>query len=201
MKNIKVCKSLVSFIHFSFGPNIFYFSYVKDAKILREFPLPFLNVLNVYLFICLFWDREREIAQGRRRERGRERNPTSPDSTEPHVRLNLRNREIVTWAEIKSRTLNPLSNRWAYFLSVSILMVGNLYIHKENKHLTIYIYAMGAWVAQLIKLLTLNFSSGHDLTVHSLSPVWSSVLIEWGQLGILSLSAPPLLMLSFKINK
>ena len=58
----------------------------------------------------------------------------------------------------------------------------------------------GTRVAQLVKCLTLGFSSGHDLTVHefefhislcadSAEPAWYSLLLS------LSLSAPPLLAL------
>ena len=43
------------------------------------------------------------------RERERERESQAV-STEPHAGLELRNCEIVTWAEIQSRTLNPLSH-------------------------------------------------------------------------------------------
>ena len=52
---------------------------------------------------------------------------------------------------------------------------------------------------------TLDFSSGHDLTVPRSSWALGSVLAAWRLLGIfsLSLSAPPLhaLSLSLKINK
>ena len=34
----------------------------------------------------------------------------------------------------------------------------------------------GAWVVQSVKCLTLDFSSGLDLTVLSLSPTWGSML-------------------------
>ena len=36
----------------------------------------------------------------------------------------------------------------------------------------------GAWVAQSVKHPTLDFSSGHDLTVVRLSPAWGSALRE-----------------------
>ena len=52
-------------------------------------------------------------------------------------------------------------------------------------------YELGCWVAQLVKHPTLDFSSGHDLTVHEFKP---HVGI-WSLLGIISLS------LSLKINK
>ena len=34
----------------------------------------------------------------------------------------------------------------------------------------------GIWMAQMIGLLTLDFSSGHDLSVLRLSPLWGSML-------------------------
>ena len=37
-------------------------------------------------------------------------------------------------------------------------------------------YTLGAWVAQLIKPQTLDFSSGRDLGVLGTSPMWGSVL-------------------------
>ena len=56
--------------------------------------------------------REREYVQaGRGRDRGRERIPSRLHtiSTEPAAGLKPMNREIVTWAETKSQTLNRLS--------------------------------------------------------------------------------------------
>ena len=47
----------------------------------------------------------------------------------------------------------------------------------------------GAWVAQWVKRLTLDFGSGHDLTFLGSSPTSGSVLRAWSLLGILS---PPL---------
>ena len=55
--------------------------------------------------------------------------------------------------------------------------------------------AEGTWVAPLVKWLTLDFTSGHDLTVCGIKPVSGSVLIVRSLLEILSpsLSASPLL--------
>ena len=56
----------------------------------------------------------------------------------------------------------------------------------------------------MVRHPTLDFGSGHDLLVHGSEPASDSVLAEWSLLGTLlplSLSAPPLLALSFKINK
>ena len=52
------------------------------------------------------------------------------------------------------------------------------------------------WVAQSIKCLTLDFSSGHDFTVSEMSLTLGSALTVWSLLGILSLS----LSLSLSIN-
>ena len=57
----------------------------------------------------------------------------------------------------------------------------------------------GAWVSQLVKLQTLDFSSGHDLMLHEIEPMLGSGLIAQSLLGVLSFpfsfSAP------FKLNK
>ena len=45
----------------------------------------------------------------------------------------------------------------------------------------------GTWVPQLVKRQILDFSSGPDLKVVGLSPVWDSML-RWSLLEILSLS-------------
>ena len=61
----------------------------------------------------------------------------------------------------------------------------------------------GTWVAQSVEHLTLDFGSGHDLTVggiehcnrlcaNSAQPAWDSLSLP--------LSAPPLLALSLKIS-
>ena len=46
----------------------------------------------------------------------------------------------------------------------------------------------GAWVAQLLKRLTLDLGSGHDLTVGEFKPHVGSALRRRSLLGILSLS-------------
>ena len=55
-------------------------------------------------------------------------------------------------------------------------------------------------MAQSVQRWTLCFSLGNDLTVWfmSLSPTLGSVLTVWTLLGILSLSAPPLISLKVK---
>ena len=64
----------------------------------------------------------------------------------------------------------------------------------------------GAWVAQLVELLTLDFSLGHDLMAHEFEPCIGicagRAKPAWDSLSP-SLSAPPLLMCSLflKINK
>ena len=58
----------------------------------------------------------------------------------------------------------------------------------------------GAWVTQSVKYLSLDFSSGHDLTVCGIGsgPASGSALTVWSLFVILSpsLSVPPLLSLS-----
>ena len=73
----------------------------------------------------MYFDRERERErvhkQGRDRESGKEKIPSRLHavSTEPNVGLDLTNREIMTWAKIKSRMLNRLSHPSA--LEIGIL--------------------------------------------------------------------------------
>ena len=67
---------------------------------------------------------------------------------------------------------------------------------------TKYARSRGTWVTQLVKRLTLGFSSGHDLRVPELEPC---VRLHAGHLlGILSLPPSlslPVQTLSLKINK
>ena len=56
-----------------------------------------------------------------------------------------------------------------------------------------YCVGVPGWVAQLFEHLTLDFSSGHDLTVSSLISASCSALTAWSLFGITSL----LLSLSF----
>ena len=64
----------------------------------------------------------------------------------------------------------------------------------------------GTWVAQSVECPTLDFGSGRDLTVCESEPhvrlYASSTEPAWDSLSpSLSLSAPPLITLSLKINK
>ena len=67
-------------------------------------------------------------------------------------------------------------------------------------------YFRATWVAQLVKRLTLDFGSGHDLTIMRSSPTLGSVLTVRSLLGILFLHLSLLLhssyvhALSLKIN-
>ena len=60
----------------------------------------------------------------------------------------------------------------------------------------------GAWVAQLVKRLTLDFGSGHDLMVSEFEPRFGlcadTVEPAWNSL---SLSAPPMLMHCLSLSK
>ena len=57
-----------------------------------------------------------------------------------------------------------------------------------------YIKNTGTWgagVAQLVKSLTLGFSSSHDLTVHGIEPAMDPALSAWDSLSLpLSLLLP-----------
>ena len=60
-------------------------------------------------------------------------------------------------------------------------------------------WCKGAWVFQSIECLTLDFGSGHDLTVVGLSPTWDSLLSvepSWD-----SLSPPLSASLSFSLSQ
>ena len=63
---------------------------------------------------------------------------------------------------------------------------------------------MGTWGAQSVKLLTLGFSSGHDLVVLEIKPdvglCTDSTEPAWDSLPP-SLSAPPVLTLSLALSK
>ena len=65
----------------------------------------------------------------------------------------------------------------------------------RNKRMTL----TGAWLAQSVKRLTLDFSSGHDLMVHGIEPpielCAGGMEPAWDSFSP-SLSAPPLLSLS-----
>ena len=61
----------------------------------------------------------------------------------------------------------------------------------------------GAWVAQLVKRPTLDFCSGHDLTVHGFKPRVGFVWTVQSLFGILSpsLSPPPSLLQAVSFSK
>ena len=60
----------------------------------------------------------------------------------------------------------------------------------------------GAWLAQSVKCLTLEFGSGHELMVPELEPLSGSALTVESLLGILSAPCPPLVLsISKRINK
>ena len=74
--------------------------------------------------------------------------------------------------------------------------------------LSCYIYlkswtSRGNWMTQLVKCLTLNFNSGHDLAVCEIKPHICAIRTEnaWDSLSFsLSLSAPPPLILSLSLS-
>ena len=91
-----------------------------------------------------------------------------------------------------------------YFLSVNLSFPIEIYSNHSlwiwtcGFLFTIFIFK-GAWVAQLVKCPTLDFSLGHDLTFHELKPCtgfWTdNVESAWVSLPLF-LPLPP-----FKINK
>ena len=106
---------------------------------------------------------------------------------EPDAGLKLTNREIMTWAEIKSWPLNQLSHPGA---------PKNIFKSKNT--------SQGTWVAQSVKCRTLGFSSGHDLTVCEFEPCiglcTDSGESAWDSLSP-SLYHSPAHCLCLKINK
>jgi len=62
----------------------------------------------------------------------------------------------------------------------------------------------GAWVAQLVKCPTLDFSSGHDLRVVGSSPTSDSALgveLDWDSFSPLPLPLPTYALFLFKKKK
>ena len=76
----------------------------------------------------------------------------------------------------------------AIFLIDSWAVVMELLIHLRK-------HCRGTWMAQSVKHLTLDFNTGHDLTVVESRPM----LFAWSLLGILS--PPPLLTFSLSQNE
>ena len=92
----------------------------KHATLLKP-PQSYVYLSGVFLkLIYLFWERGREEERGRETEHtsrgGAERegeripNRLCVVSAEPYEGFDLTNHEIMTWAEIKSQTLNQLSH-------------------------------------------------------------------------------------------
>ena len=80
---------------------------------------------------------------------------------------------------------------------------------KTEKEIAIFkkkIIHQGTWAAQSVKQTTLDFGSGHDLTVQSMEPFWDSLSPSFslplpGAVLALALSLSLSLSLSLKINK
>ena len=72
--------------------------------------------IDLFTYLVIYWvrerERERERDHGGGEERGRDRTPRRclTVRAEPNAGLDLTNREIMTWAKIKSWTLNRLSH-------------------------------------------------------------------------------------------
>ena len=74
--------------------------------------LLFIFLINFILFIY-FWERPRQHEQGRDRQREGDREPQAGpmvSAQSPTQGSNSQNREITTWDETKSWTLNRLSH-------------------------------------------------------------------------------------------
>ena len=72
---------------------------------------------KIFLSLFIYFERDREHEQGKGRDRGRERESQAGSALQLHsptLGLSSTNCEIMTWAEIKSLTLNQLSH-WAAF--------------------------------------------------------------------------------------
>ena len=85
----------------------------------------------------------------------------------------------------------------------SLILLSLPHEYQVPSSLTLERKGKGAWVAQLVKCLTLDFVSGHDLVVCGWSPTSGLTLSAWSLLGFslsLSLSLPTPL-LSLEINK
>ena len=86
-------------------------SSLLDCELLEGYGWPLNHSLKFFFFLSLFILRGKQHEQRRGRER-RERisSRLHAVSTEPDVGLDLRNHEIMTWAEIQSEALNQLSH-------------------------------------------------------------------------------------------
>ena len=105
----------------------------------------------VYVFCLFIFDRERERKQGRgRREGGRESQAGSTLSAQSLTEgLKPMNHEVMTWAKIKSQTLNQLSHQeplvfWyltlvpIYVISFYIVFIYLLYFFFTGKASQLY---------------------------------------------------------------
>ena len=80
-------------------------------------------------FIYLFWEREREHECARGVEKEGQRIPSRfcMVSTKPNAELDPTNCEIMTWAEVKSQTLNWLSHSGAPELKCLLVTLCSYY--------------------------------------------------------------------------
>ena len=63
-----------------------------------------------FKFICLFWDRERACTRVGEGQRENLKQSSAVRARQPDVGLDLVNRKVRTWTDIKSRSLNQLSH-------------------------------------------------------------------------------------------
>ena len=148
-------------------------------------------------------------------ERGRQRIPgrLCVISTEPDAGLELKNCEIMTWAETKGWSLTDWGTQEPQLTSRFSGLINPLYmsdwmstwLRKRHRHPCYktqqnflnkaYIKMKESrctWVAQSVEQITLDFSSHHDPRVVGWSSVSSSTLSMESAWDSLSPSAPPL---------
>ena len=192
------------------------------------------TLLFFFFYVYLFWERERKRERKSTRWGGTEREGDTESeagsrrravSTEPVVRLEPTNCEIMTWAEVgrstdwatqaprqhwDSRTCG--FRKWAPGCNeiwvVKCWRLATVHISipppkTANKMRNCQNVSWGTRVAQLVEQPTLDFTSGHDLTVMRSSPTSGSVLSVEPACDSLSpsLSAPPPLLLCLSLSQ
>ena len=88
----------------------FYFSHLKSFSFVVISPHFFHFSSQKNVFKCLFFLRDREQENMQAGEGQRKKIPSRLHLARPNMGLKLTNREIITWAKIKSWTLNRLSH-------------------------------------------------------------------------------------------
>ena len=96
----------------------------------RSFNVLYLFIIYLYLFIL------RESTSGGGAEKDRERIPSKLHfvSTEPDAGLKPTNREITTWAEIKSWTLNRLSHSGTLKMCLNLKREREMHFMQKSRY-------------------------------------------------------------------